>query len=315
VVNKEEHESLAKEAARLVRIKLKEEHFARIAQANVARECATENVGHCQATGDDEDKDTTDEDGFDPGGINSRQSDKDNGSFSYHDSEASTADDNEEEFGEGASGCSPLVMGRYEPDEEFEMESFKWMKEVESRGTFDKKDLLTESINCSFPCVACNDKKNILDPSTWVPAFLRKSSATTWDVLNMDFDQMVHVLEWGGDDGLENLWGLYYKFPGAQFIQLFKSLSTTKECVVLYELNMKGQGGHTFHRSHPISDDATTAATTLSSSMTSLTPGTTNSSFTDALIEYNHDFQNALEKHRDGILCLIRKSATQSPQK
>jgi len=64
VVNKEEHESLAKEAARLVRIKLKEEHFARIAQANVARECATENVGHCQATGDDEDKDTTDEDGF-----------------------------------------------------------------------------------------------------------------------------------------------------------------------------------------------------------------------------------------------------------
>jgi len=38
------------------------------------------------------------------------------GSFSYHDSEASTADDNEEEFGEGASGCSPLVMGQYVPD-------------------------------------------------------------------------------------------------------------------------------------------------------------------------------------------------------
>jgi len=107
---------------------------------------------------------------------------------------------------------------------------------------------------------------------------------------------MVHDLEWEGDDSLKNLWGLYYKFPDAQFIQTFKSLSTTKEGVIL--------------DAHPISDDATTAATTFSSSMTSLTPGTANSSSTDALIEYNHKFQNALEKHRDGILCLIRKSAT-----
>ena len=112
----------------------------------------------------------------------------------------------------------------------------------------------------------------------------------------MDFDYVVHDLEWEGDDGLENLWGLYYKFPDAQFIQSFKSLSTTKECMVL--------------DAHPISDDATTAATTFSSSMTSLTPGTTTSSSTDALIEYNQDFQSALEKHRDDILCLIRKSAS-----
>jgi hypothetical protein len=104
-------------------------------------------------------------------------------------------------------------------------------------------------------------------------------------------------MEWEGDDGLENLWGLYYKFPDAQFIQSFKSLSTTKECVVL--------------DAHPISDDATTAATTFSSSMTSLTPGTTNSSSMDALIEYNQDFQNALEKHRDDILFLINKKDQQ----
>jgi len=207
VVNEEEQESLAKEAARLVRIKRKEEHYARIARAKVTRELP-EQIGHCQATGDDKDDDTTDEDGLDPGGIYSRQSNKDNGSFSYHDSEASTADNDEEEFGEGVSGCSPLVMGWYEPDEELEMESFKWMQEVESRGTFDKKDLLAEPIIRIFPCVAWNDQKNILDPSTWVPAFLRKSSATTWDVFNVDLDHMVHDLEWEGDDSLQNLWGL-----------------------------------------------------------------------------------------------------------
>ena len=260
----------------------------------VAREF-TEQIGHSQATGDNEDDDTTDEDGLDPGGIYSRQSDED-GSFSYHDSEASTADEYEEEFGEGASGSSPLRMGCSEPDEELELDSFKWLKEVERRGTFDITDLLAEPISRMFPCIACNDQKNILDHSTWVPAFLRKSSATTWDILNIDFDHMVHDLEWDGDDGLENLWGLYYKLPDAQFIQSFKSLSTTKECMVL--------------DAHPISDDATTAATTFSSSMTSLTPGsTTTSSSTDALIEYNQDFQNALEKHWDNIMCLIRKSA------
>jgi hypothetical protein len=86
-------------------------------------------------------------------------------------------------------------MGRYKPETALELDSFKWMKEVESRGTFDITDLLAEPINRIFPCVACNDQKNILDRSTWFPAFLRKSSATTWDVLNVDFNHVVHDLE------------------------------------------------------------------------------------------------------------------------
>ena len=106
---------------------------------------------------------------------------------------------------------------------------------------------------------------------------------------------MVHDLEWEGDDGLANMWGLYYKFPNAQFIQSYKSPSSNKEGM---DIDV-----------HPIYDDATTAATTFSSSMTSLTPGTTTSSSTstDALIEYNQDFQNAVVKHRDDILCLMEE--------
>ena len=72
----------------------------------------TEQIGHLQAKGDNEDDDTMDKDGLDPGGIYSRQSDED-GSLSYHNSEASTADEDEEEFREGASGCSPFVKGCY----------------------------------------------------------------------------------------------------------------------------------------------------------------------------------------------------------
>jgi hypothetical protein len=115
------------------------------------------------------------------------------------------------------------------------------------------------------------------------------------------------------------LWGLYYKCPDAQFIRSFKSNSKTSKIAVLNEGKIQGiikatgnepHGGHAFHCSHPISDDATTAATTFSSSITSFIPGTTASSSTDALIKYNADFQNALEKHREDILCLIRKCTT-----
>jgi hypothetical protein len=186
---------------------MKGEHYDEIAGAKVAQEFAKKQGGHHQARGDNEEEDT-DNEGIDPGGIYSRQSNEKDGSFSYHKSEATSDDEDKEEFGEGASGCSPLLMGWYKPDNAFEEEPFDWLKEVDSRGTYDEMDLLAESTNQTFPCVTCNDHKNIFDPSTWVPAFLRKSSATTWGVFKVDFDQRVYDLEWEGDEGLDNLWGL-----------------------------------------------------------------------------------------------------------
>jgi hypothetical protein len=210
-------------------------------------------------------------------------------------------------------------MGQYELNDALEEEPFNWLKEIDSRGTYDKKDLLAESTNQTFPCIACNDHKNILNPATWVPAFLCKSSPTTWDVFDVNFERTVHNLEWNGDEGLENLWGLYYKCPNAQFIRLFKSNCKTSATPGLDEGKMKStikatgnglQGCHKLHHPHPISDYATTAASTFSSSITSLTPGTTALLSMDALIKYNANFQNALEKHWEDILCLIGKCAT-----
>ncbi len=154
LVNKEEQESSAKEAARLARIKMKGEHYDKIARVKVVQEFAKKQGGHHQARGDNEEEDT-DNEGIDPGGIYSRQSNENNGSFSYHKSEATSDDKDEEEFDKGASGCSPLLMGRYEPDNAFEEEPFDWLKEVDSRDTYDKKDLLIESTNQTFPCIAC----------------------------------------------------------------------------------------------------------------------------------------------------------------
>jgi hypothetical protein len=140
-------------------------------------------------------------------------------------------------------------------------------------------------------------------------------------VFNIDLNQTVHDLEWEGDKGLANLWGLYYKCPDTQFMRTFKLNGATGAASAPGERKMKDsakitedvhQEYHEPHCSRPNSDDATTAATTFSSSITSLTPGTTASSSMDALIKYNADFQNALEKHCEDILCLIRNCAATS---
>jgi hypothetical protein len=66
------------------------------------------------------------------------------------------------------------------------------------------------------------------------------------------------------------------------------------------------------HLHHPILDDAMTTATTFSLLITSacLTPGTSSSSTTDALIKYNAKFQDALTKNQGDILCLLNNCAS-----
>jgi hypothetical protein len=214
LIDEEEQRSAAREAARLSRIKAMEDLFYKTARAKVAKEDALKQDRQAREEVNEED---TDNEGIDPGGIYSGQHKKDEDcSYSVHNSEASDGE-GKEELGKGASGCSPLLMGWSKPNNLFEEEPFNWLKKIDSKGTFDKKDLLAESTNQTFPCIACNDHKNILDPSTWVPAFLHKLSTTTGDVFNVNFDQTVQNLEWNGDEGLKNLWGLYYKCPDAQF--------------------------------------------------------------------------------------------------
>jgi hypothetical protein len=181
--------------------------FYKAARDKVDKECALERDVQ-QARGGEEEEEDTDFEDSNPGGIYSREHEQEDDSYSFQDSEASYYEDDGEEFGERASGHSPLAMGRYKPDTTF-AHDLDWLHKIESRGEFDQENLLTGPVMQTFPCIACNDHKNILEPTTWVPAFLHKASANTWDVFDMDLNQIVHDLEWEGDEGLANLWGLY----------------------------------------------------------------------------------------------------------
>ncbi len=267
-----------------------------------------------QARGENDKKDSDDSD---PGGIYSGQHHKGDDSFSFHESEASSDNEDKRELGEEAWGVSPLSMGRFKPGDASEVEKFEWLNKIDIGGTYDKEELLAAPTNQIFPCIVCNDHRNI-HTATWALAFLHKSSGITWDIFNVNFDQALHKLDWSGDEGLKNLWGLYFKYPDAQFIQSYQTICaniTPQEC---HGGKMKDRSPDAAlaecpdHLHHPILDDAMTAATTFSLLITSacLTPGTSSSSTTDAFIKYNAEFQDALTKHQGDILCLLNNCAT-----
>jgi hypothetical protein len=127
MVDNEERRSDAKEAARAIRIKELGDLFYKSARAKVDKEHALERDVQ-QARGGEEEEEETDVEDVDLGCIYSREHEEDN-SYSFHESEASSDDDDGEEFGEGASGHSPLKMGRYKPDAAFADDSLDWLHE------------------------------------------------------------------------------------------------------------------------------------------------------------------------------------------
>jgi hypothetical protein len=97
---------------------------------------------------------------------------------------------------------------RFKPNDASEVEKFEWLNEIDIGGTYDKEELLAAPTDQIFPCIVSNDHRNI-HTATWAPAFLHKSSGTTWNIFDVNFVQMLHELDWSGDEGLENLWGLF----------------------------------------------------------------------------------------------------------
>jgi hypothetical protein len=62
-----------------------------------------------------------------------------------------------------------------------------WLHEISNNQMVGKADLISTLITQVFPCVACNNHKNIKGPSAWLPVFLWKSCVATWELFDVDF--------------------------------------------------------------------------------------------------------------------------------
>ncbi len=127
--------------------------------------------------------------------IRNAETEEEDKEFSYHLSDGSAKEEGEDygELGQDADGTSPMATRskRYQKEED---KLPNWLNEINLIRSYDKPELLSTPISQIFPCVACN-------------------GITSWELFDADFDELGHVLEWDGDEGLGNLWGLYYRFP------------------------------------------------------------------------------------------------------
>jgi hypothetical protein len=159
---------------------------------------------------------------MDNNGIYGGKNDDDDGDFTYHSSDRLDKDDENGDavLGVGADDTSPTMPTCGKDGQSFigghSDDLPDWLHEIEINNTFNASLLFAAPITQVFPCVAC---KNINNPTTWVPVFLWKTSNNTWEVFDKDFSNIGPELDWNGDEGLKNLWGRYYGYPDAEFIQ------------------------------------------------------------------------------------------------
>ncbi len=197
-----------KEAACLTQIEILREKFAEASQNKDSCNKGNDNIAVIELGDDDS--------------ICNAESDEENKEFIYHSSDGSVEKEGEDhgKLGQDADGSSPMAT-RSKQDAKKQDDLPNWLNEINLIQLYDKPELLSALMNQIFPCIACSNHKNISNPKTRVPIFLRKSGTTSWELFYAEFDELSHVLEWDGNEGLGNLWGLYYWFLNADSIKSF----------------------------------------------------------------------------------------------
>ncbi len=235
--------------------------------------------------------------------IRDAELEEEDNKFSYHllDGSAEEEEENYGKLGQDADGTSPMVTRskRYKKEED---KLPNWLNEINLIQSYDKPELLSTPISQIFPCVACNIHKKINGPQTWVPIFLRKSGITSWELFNADFDDLGHVLEWVGDKGLRNLWGLYYQFLDDDSIKRIHGTRIEGDSA-LQKSEMGNENTTPFEKASSTFSDDTMATSTIVSSRGNENP--TVSSTCDMDDKYELNLLAAVSKHREDILRLF----------
>ena len=114
---------------------------------------------------------------------------------------------------------TPAKKGTTGKSCDMDLSSVCWMQLINERDPTQKPVTLPElkkaRIGSVFPIVRCINNKDITDPENWESCILKKVQKELWEVLNVHQNEKVEDdLDYDGDDGLKNTWGLYYKNVG-----------------------------------------------------------------------------------------------------
>jgi hypothetical protein len=143
--------------------------------------------------------------------------------------------------------------------------------------------------------------------------FLQNSGKTTWEVADNNFGEIGPELEWDSNDGVQNLWGMYYRCPDLAYIQQLQAARMATNSIPLMAMLRQAPPASFDKVSNEClaQDDAAATATICSSTLPSFdlaNPALSNAkdmSVQSALSKRNTDLHAALDKHQDNVLCLL----------
>jgi hypothetical protein len=82
-----------------------------------------------------------------------------------------------------------------------------------------KEESQTAKNGRSFPIAHCTDTTDITSPSKFTPVILKKIKQDKFQLYLPNLtDQFGNVIDWDGDNDLDNTWGYYHKYPDANFL-------------------------------------------------------------------------------------------------
>ena len=126
---------------------------------------------------------------------------------------------------DGSFVCTPRWVGGKSIDDDTPSYN-RWLELIDEREeAVDISEISNARVNKVFPIIYCTNNKDITDDSNWAPCILRKVRKEQYEILDTNEDIKVgEDLDWNGDDGLTNDWGMYYKYPSDTFIDSFRDL-------------------------------------------------------------------------------------------
>jgi len=120
----------------------------------------------------------------------------------------------------------------------------RWLELIDERNEpVAVAEITRARVGTVLPIIYCTNNKDITDDANWAPCILRKIRKEQFEILDTnEVDKIWADLDWNGDDGLANDWGMYYKYPVQGFIDSFRELvEIAQDNKIAYDVSPRRQ--------------------------------------------------------------------------
>ena len=103
----------------------------------------------------------------------------------------------------------------------------RWLELYDERQAANRpvvrSEFTTAPLRSFFPIIYVVNNKDIADDDNWAPCLLSKIRKEQFEMLDTNGEQKVDAdVEWEGDEGLQNTWSMYHKYPSQEYVEAYR---------------------------------------------------------------------------------------------